>query len=137
MTNESLQYIEPLITSFFSVFDNRDDRVPDLSCLGSMFVPGAIITKRDGDQLNVMSLDDFTAPRQTLLTNGTLVDFHEWEIEAQTFVDNGIATRISKYGKEGALNGEPFSGLGMKSIQLVLTDKGWKIASVLWEDINS
>ena len=137
MTNKSLQYIEPLITSFFSVFDNRDDRIPDLSCLGSMFVTGAIISKRDGDQLEVMSLDDFTAPRQTLLVSGTLVDFHEWEIEAQTFVSNGIATRICKYGKEGVLNGEPFSGLGMKSIQMVLTDKGWKIASILWEDIDS
>jgi ribosomal-protein-serine acetyltransferase len=136
MTDYDPCSIDELTQTFFSVFDNRRGKVPDLSCLDQMFVEPAIITKREGDHLEIMSLAEFVAPRQDLLTSGALVEFHEWEVEAQTFVDGGIATRICKYMKEGLLNGEPFSGVGMKSIQFVRTGRGWRITSVLWEDIE-
>jgi len=134
MTDDSKRAIDDLASAFFSVFDNRENKTPDLSCLYRMFTERAIITKRDGDHLDIMSLDEFVAPRQDLLTSGTLVDFHEWEVEARTFVDGGIATRLCSYLKEGVMSGEPFSGGGMKSIQFVRIAEGWRIGSVLWED---
>jgi hypothetical protein len=136
MTDYDPCSIDELTQAFFSVFDNRRGRVPDLSRLDQIFVERAIITKREGDHLEIMSLAEFVAPRQDLLCSGILVEFHEWEVEAQTFVDGGIATRICKYMKEGLLNGEAFSGVGMKSIQFVRTGRGWRITSVLWEDIQ-
>lgn len=134
MTDDSKRAIDDLASAFFSVFDNRENKTPDLSCLDQMFTERAIITKRDGDRLDIMSLDEFVAPRQDLLTRGRLVDFHEWEVEARTFVDGGMATRICSYLKEGVMNGEPFSGGGTKSIQFVRIAEGWRIGSVLWED---
>jgi len=136
MTDRKPCSIDELTQMFFSVFDNRQGRVPDLSCLDQMFVERAIITRREDNHLDVMSLAEFVAPRQDLLSNGTLTEFHEWEVEARTFVDGGIATRICKYMKEGVLDGGPFSGVGMKSIQFVRTGEGWRTASVLWEDIE-
>ncbi|MGI9265319.1 MAG: DUF4440 domain-containing protein, partial [Gammaproteobacteria bacterium] len=128
--------IDELTHAFFSVFDNRRGTAPDLSRLSQMFVERAIITRRDDHLLDVMSLDEFVAPRQDLFNTGKLVDFHEWEVESQTFLDGGIATRICEYKKEGVLEGEPFSGGGTKSIQFVQVAEGWRIASVLWEDAD-
>ena len=83
-----------------------------------------------------MSLHDFVTPRDAMLKNGTLTDFHEWEVTAKTFVNGATATRICKYGKEGLLDGKEFSGSGMKSIQMTLAQHGWKIISILWEDLE-
>jgi hypothetical protein len=136
MSEKNIQDIDELIAGFFSIFDNRAQRAPNFSLLGSMFIPGAIITKCSSDQKDTMSLVDFVTPREVLFEGGTLTDFHEWEVTAQTFVNGVTATRICTYAKEGFLHGQLFSGSGMKSIQLVLTQEGWKILSILWEDIE-
>jgi hypothetical protein len=69
-----------------------------------------------------------------MLADGTLVDFHEWEIEAETTVLGAIASRRSRYGKSGTLDGAPYAGGGRKFIQLCRTEGGWRIVSILWED---
>lgn len=136
MSEKNIQDIDKLIAGFFSIFDNRAQRVPNFSQLGPMFLPGAIITKCSSDQKETMSFVDFVMPREALFKGGTLTDFHEWEVTAQTFVNGVTATRICTYAKEGFLDDQFFSGSGMKSIQLVLTQEGWKILSILWEDLE-
>ncbi len=81
-----------------------------------------------------MSVDAFISPARQLLTDGSLVDFHEWEVDATTFVFGGIACRTLRYAKQGILNGVAFSGEGMKSIHLARTAEGWRITSVIWQD---
>jgi hypothetical protein len=81
-----------------------------------------------------MALQEFISPREAMLTGGSLVEFHEWETEAKTFVSGVTATRICRYEKEGRLNGEPYAGRGAKSIQMTRTPEGWRILSILWED---
>ena len=134
MIENEQEKIDTLITAFFAIFDNHASKIPDFATLEEMFISGASIIKRDGDQLEKMSVPEFILPRKELLTNGSLVEFHEWEIAQETFMTMGIATRICSYGKKGLLNGEPYAGQGEKHIQLILTVQGWKIASILWED---
>ena len=136
MSKKQIQDIDKLIAVFFSIFDNRTLEVPDLSRLEPMFVPGATITKCSNGHIETMSLIDFITPRNALFKSGTLIGFHEWEVTAETFVNNVTATRICTYAKEGVLDGQLFSGSGMKSIQLFLTQEGWKINSILWEDLE-
>ena len=81
-----------------------------------------------------MSLNEFITPREKLLTDDSLTEFHEWETENQTFVNCGIATRICHFKKKGILNGQPYDGQGEKHIQLVFSNQSWKIASVIWQD---
>lgn len=128
--------IDRLIVEFFSIFDNRADKIPNLASLESMFSTGAIITKCSSDQKETMSLVDFVTPRDALFKSGRLIDFHEWEVSAKTFINGVTATRICIYAKEGILDNKQFSGSGMKSIQLNLTHEGWKIISILWEDME-
>ncbi len=130
----SLTEIDELIGDFFAVFDNRGQRVPDMSSLNDMFLPGATITKVEGSDAETMSVADFITPRESILTDGSLVDFHEWEVSSKTHLNDATATRLCEYEKAGKLFGEEYSGSGSKSIQLVRTHDGWKISSVLWED---
>ncbi|WP_448563295.1 hypothetical protein [Thalassotalea ganghwensis] len=121
---------------FFSIFDNRDGKTPNFDELKGMFIDGANIVKRHEQHLEVMSVDAFILPRKRLLTDGSLIEFYEWEIEHQTITSMGLATRISTYGKSGLLNGQPYTGQGEKHIQLILTSQGWKIASIIWQDYS-
>lgn len=134
MNSNEQQNIDNLITSFYSIFDNRADKIPDFKALEDMFIAGAIITKRQSSDLDQTSVSDFISPRKEILTNGTLVQFCEWELTQHTIISNGIATRISTYAKQGYLNGQNYSGQGHKHIQLLSTSAGWKIASIIWED---
>ena len=43
--------------------------------------------------------------------------------------------RVSRpIGKAGLMDGAPYGGGGTKHISLVLTEAGWRIVSVAWED---
>lgn len=126
--------INNLVTSFFSIFDNRAGKRPDFDKLENMFIDGAFIIKRNDDHLEKMSISEFILPRKKLLTDGSLVEFNEWEIEQETIITMGIATRICKYGKNGILNGQQYIGKGEKHIQLLSMPLGWKIVSILWQD---
>jgi len=129
--------IDELVARFFGVFDNRNGRVPDFAAFATLFIRGAVITVRNAGNVQVLSLADFVAPREKLLTGGALTDFHEWELESDTFVSGGIASRNCRYRKEGTMNELPYTGQGTKSFHFVRTDSGWRIASVLWEDSDA
>lgn len=133
---DEIRIIDRLITEFFSIFDNRQGKAPDLSDIRNFFIKGAIITKRGEENISVMSVDEFIEPRKNLLLDGTLVDFHEFELDSITKVEGGIASRLSNYKKQGLMNGESYYGQGKKHIQFVKIEGAWKITSVLWEDFE-
>ena len=74
------------------------------------------------------------APRQALLTGGTLVDFHEWELSGRTELFGDIAHHWGSYAKAGTQDGVPFTGRGMKTLQLVRMPSGWRISAAAWDD---
>lgn len=126
--------IDDLVAEFFAAFDNRAGRTMDAARLRSLFLPGAIVVKRTGDTIEEMSVDAFITPRADLLASGRLTDFHEWETGARTQVTGGAASRVSRYSKEGMLDGAPYAGSGVKHTSFVRTATGWRIASLVWED---
>ncbi|APR78088.1 Acetyltransferase [Minicystis rosea] len=126
--------IDALATRFFALFTNRDGALPAVVALPHFFLPGAVITRVARDDLAVLDVDGFMMPRAELLSNGRLVGFSEREIDARTDVSGRIATRWIRYRKAGTLDGAPFEAEGTKTMQLVRTDRGWKIAALAWED---
>ena len=126
--------IDRLITSFFSAFNNKGSSEPALDAIHGYCIPEAIIIRKSGSDQEIFTLDTFIAPRKTILTDGTLTDFSEWEVKSETVVNRNIAQRRSEYEKTGTLNGNAFSERGTKMFHLIKTQAGWKIASVLWED---
>lgn len=131
------QQIDQLITTFFSIFDNRNGNEPDLTQLHALFCHNAIITKVDENSIETMTLPQFIAPRQQMLQAKIIVEFHEWEDRQQTLLETNaanIATRISHYRKQGIKDGTSFEGSGNKHIQLIKTPQGWRINSIIWQD---
>ena len=126
--------IDFVVKRFFSTFSNKDGKSANLQCLTDIFVPGGVTVKTCGEPPSVCGVADFIAPRHKLLNDGELEDFSEEELWERTDIFGSIAQRICSYKKSGVLSGKKFETKGMKSIQLVNTDAGWKISSVAWDD---
>jgi hypothetical protein len=131
---EPLTDINNIVSSFFDSFDNRKARVPNFDHFSNLFVEDSVIGNRANAGVTLWSLHDFWKPRNELLSNGRLCEFHEWETDSDTSIINGIAIRRSGYEKEGFLDGHPYAGVGTKFFQLALTPDDWRIVYLLWED---
>ena len=129
-----LAAIEAVVRAFFGAFTSGPDCIERLDALRTMFVPGAVIVRTCGLEPALYGIDEFIAPRQTLLTSGTLVDFKEWAEAGRTEVFGDIAHWFGSYAKEGVQDGIPFTGRGMKTMQFVRTPDGWRISAAAWDD---
>jgi len=128
--------IDALAARFLGAFDNRGGRCPTLAALPYWLLPDAQIRHHDGQQgPQPMDVPGFVLPRAELLREGgRLQDFAEWELAQETRIQGRIAQRWLRYEKAGRLDGAPHAGRGQKSLQLLKTARGWKIAALLWED---
>ena len=123
-----------MISAFYAAFDNRGGRAPATQTLRELFAPDGRITRVSAEGVASWDVDSFIAPREAMLTDGRLTDFHEWETDGATEVMGAIAVHRSHYRKTGRLDGAPYPGGGRKLISLCQTDGRWRIVSVVWED---
>ena len=126
--------IAAVVRTFFAAFVSDPDCAARLDELRAVFLPEAVIVRTCGGAPAVYDVDGFTAPRQALLSGGTLVDFREWELHGRTDVFGDIAQHFGAYAKAGVQDGTPFTGRGMKTLQLVRTAAGWRISAAAWDD---
>jgi hypothetical protein len=132
--NDDQHAIDELVAAFFRLFDNRDGATPNLRGIFDLCIPEAVIAKCVPPAPEVMSLQSFIAPRQELLTNGTLTEFHEVETSSRTSIFGNVAQRACTYAKAGVLDGVPFETRGAKVFQFIKTPHGWRISAVSWDD---
>lgn len=126
--------LDRLMRTFLGAFGNTGGSRPDLDALREVFIPEAVIIANVGSGPVVYDLDAFIEPRRTMLTDGTLTEFSEWEVVERTEVFGSIAHRYGEFGKSGFLRGEWFEGSGRKSTQFVRTHAGWRMSSLTWEE---
>ncbi|GAB2808915.1 hypothetical protein [Ferruginibacter profundus] len=136
-TTKDKLIIDDLIQAFYNVFNNLNQRQVDCDTLYMLCIPETIIIKKSSEEEIVYNLASFIKPRQTILTDGTLIEFEEFETEEDTMIIGNIARRYSKYKKRGCLNGAYFEGSGNKLFQFINTKNSWRISSVIWEDAES
>lgn len=129
--------INRLTSRFFNLFTNTNQQTPPLDDLYSICLQKAIIAKKEIDRTEIYDLEEFLNPRKIILTDGTLTEFREYEVSEETRISNHLAQRISRYHKDGYLNGVYFSENGTKLFQFTNDENTWKIASVIWEDSTS
>jgi hypothetical protein len=130
MTEADERQIDALVAAFFALFSNRGGAVPNLRAIFDLCIPQAVISKTP----EVDSLETFIAPREVLLTGGTLVDFEEFEVSHRTGIFGTVAQRASVYIKRGVMKGVPFETRGSKVFQFIKTAHGWRISAVAWTD---
>jgi hypothetical protein len=126
--------IAAIVRTFFAAFVSGADSTARLDALRELFLAGAVIVKTCGAEPIVYGVDSFIAPRQALLTGGTLVGFAERELSGHTEVFGDIAQHFCSYAKSGVQDGTSFTARGMKTLQFVRTAAGWKISAVAWDD---
>jgi hypothetical protein len=123
--------IEDMVQAFFAAFNSGPDSAARLDKLRSMFLPGAVIIRTCGLEPMVHGLEEFIAPRDALLSGGTLVGFSEWPLAGRIDLFGDIAHWFGTCAKEGVREGAPFTGRGT---QFVRTSKGWRISAMAWDD---
>jgi hypothetical protein len=128
------QAIAGIVRTFFAAFASGRDSADRLAALRAVLLPEAVITRTCGESPTVMGVEDFIAPRQRLLSDGTLVDFREWELSGHTDLFGDVAHHFCSYAKAGVQDGTPFRARGMKSLQFVRTSHGWRISALAWDD---
>jgi hypothetical protein len=126
--------IDTLVGAFFALFSNAGGTIPNLRAIFDLCIPQAVISKCVTSSPEVFTLESFIAPREVLLTGGSLTNFHEVETAHRTRVFGNIAQRVSAYTKSGVLDGAPFQSRGVKVFQFVRTADGWRITAVSWDD---
>jgi hypothetical protein len=129
-----LEAIADITRTFFAAFVSGAECAGGLERLRQVLLPEAVIIRTGGDAPVVYTVDSFIAPRQALLTGGTLTDFSEWELSGRTDVFGDIAHRFCSYAKAGVQDGVPFTARGMKTLQFVRTPTGWRISAAAWDD---
>src|SRR6478672_6751501 len=126
--------IRSVVDAFFGAFVSGPGCSERMAGLRDLFVPGAVVVRTCGLPPCVMPVEEFIAPREALLTGGSLTDFREWPVAGHTEVFGDIAHWFGSYAKAGLQDGVPFTGRGMKSIQLIRTAGGWRISAAAWDD---
>ena len=126
--------IDRLTREFFDLFTNYGGRIPSLSRINDLFIPEGIVIKNVGGNTEIFSLSSFIAPRQKILTDGTLADFQERELTERTDIAGAVAQRFCTYTKSGKFKGESFENQGVKTLQFIKTNNTWKISAVAWDD---
>ena len=125
---------DELVHAFFDHFTNRGGATPNLRAIRDLCLPEVVIAKCVTSPPEVMSLETFIAPREALLSNGTLTDFQEAEVARHREVFGNVAQRWCTYVKSGVLDGRPFETRGVKVFQFVRCPGGWRISAVSWDD---
>jgi len=128
-----VEEITALLSTFFDAFVSGDDISAQMDALRAVMLPNALVVKTCGSPATY-SVEEFIAPREAILTDGTLTDFREWPAAGRLDIFGDIAQWFGSYRKTGVQEGTGFTGAGMKSVQFVRTDEGWRIAAAVWDD---
>ena len=126
--------IDALVARLYAAFRTRDGALPPVDTLRDVFLPDALIVKAVGPVPHVFDVTRFIETRRAILTDGSLRDFDEWELDARTLRVGHVVHRWSLYRKVGTKDGVAFDVRGVKSLQCVSTPDGWRIASLAWDD---
>lgn len=125
--------INQLVKAFFSAFTNKSVK-PNFKILNKVCIDEVIIIKNTNSVCEKYNLESFISPRKDILTNGTITDFEETEVNEKTIINKNIALRVSQYEKKGIRNNNLFFGKGTKMFQFIKIENNWKICSLIWDD---
>ncbi|MDW3209591.1 MAG: hypothetical protein R8N23_06985 [Reichenbachiella sp.] len=128
--------IDRIIKEFFDLFTTKDDCKPKLDHIYELCIPQTTIIKNVDGLTEIYDLKTFIAPRKKLLSDGSLIDFSEYEIQERTDIFGNIAQRFCIYEKTGTLNDKTFIIQGLKTFQFIKMKGEWKISSMAWDDEN-
>ena len=126
--------LDRLTMKFFQAVSFEPGEAPSYASIAALFIERGLLIKNVGSAPEISSVQEFIAPREALVSSGTLTRFHESEISESTLIFGNVAHRFSVYAKSGTLNAKPFEARGMITTQFVNTPEGWKMSAMAWDD---
>ncbi|MBM7520239.1 nuclear transport factor 2 family protein [Nocardioides nitrophenolicus] len=126
--------VRAVVDRFFAAFVSGPEAAARAEDLRAVLLPEALLVSAAGAGLTTYDVESFIAPRVALLGSGALSDFREWVESARVDRFGEIAQVWCTYAKSWRQDGEPRTGSGAKSLQLVRTAGGWRISAVVWDD---
>ena len=126
--------LDRLTMKFFHAVSFEPGEAPSYTSIADLCTERGRHIKNGGSAPESSSVQEFIAPREALVSSGTLTRFHESEISESTVIFGNVAHRFSAYAKSGTLNAKPFEARGMITTQFVNTPEGWKMSAMAWDD---
>jgi len=126
--------LDSLAIQFFRAVSFEAGETPPYDRIHALFIARGRLIKNTASTPEVSTVGEFIAPRQAMVSSGTLTRFREWELSQTTQIFGNIAHRYSAYAKEGTMNGAAFEARGVISTQFVKTPEGWKMSAMAWDD---
>ena len=125
-----------VVETFFAAFESGEGVDGRIDALRAVMLPEALVVRTCGLPPAAYDVTTFLEPRRVLLSDGTLVDFAEHAVQGRVDVFGDVAHWFGSYEKDGLLDGQPGAGAGMKSVQLVRTEAGWRVSAAAWDDVR-
>ena len=126
--------IDALTRDFFRAVSFTEGNKPAYQNLYKLFIESGQLIKNSSSVPEISTVSQFIEPRQRMVDSGELTCFKEVETAEITEMFGNIAHRFSTYEKYGINQGTEFEGRGAISLQYIMTDTGWKISSMVWDD---
>lgn len=135
-SDPDVEAVLEVVSVFFAAFASGEGVDARIDALSAVMLPEALVVRTCGLPPAAYDVTSFLEPRRAMLADGTLAGFAERAVQGRVEVFGDVAHWFGSYEKDGLLHGEPGAGAGMKSIQLVRTDAGWRISAAAWDDVR-
>ncbi|HUP64401.1 MAG TPA: HIT domain-containing protein [Thermoanaerobaculia bacterium] len=122
--------IGSVVRASYASISFREGEEPDWIADAEAFLPDARLIRVSSEGVQVMDLEAFRSSYESLMQQTGWSSFTEEEVSCRIEELGVVAHVASDYI---ARHGEEIVGRGTNSVQLVRTEKGWKIASMAWE----
>ncbi len=135
--SSSKHEIDSLTSNFFRAVSFIEGNKPAYQNLYQLFIESGQLIKTSALLPEISTVRQFIEPRQRMVDAGELTAFKEVETAEITEMFGNVAHRFSTYEKYGINKEAEFEGRGIISMQFIMTETGWKISSMAWDDERS
>jgi hypothetical protein len=128
--------IDYVTEEFYESLSFQDGEVPDLDNVKTLFYGDGVLINNSFSKPIAYTADTFIQTLESQIAEGTLKQFMQRELYANTEIFGKVAQRISVY--EYSFSDYQTNNLprGINYIQLIQTDDSWLITSMAWADEN-
>ena len=105
---------------------------PRYEGIKKFFIPQAQLINFRSDSAQITNINQFIYLYRTFVETDDVKAFSEKELYGKTEQFGRVAERISNYKSE-IINSDTTIERGINSFQLIKTNNGWKVSSIIWD----
>lgn len=124
--------IKKAVADAYRIISFKTGEQPKYDSVKYFFMPQAQFFNFRNDTLETFTIDQFVKVYRSFIESNHINSFYEIELKGNTDQFGRIAQRISTYATY--INTmDTATERGVNSFQLVKTNEGWKVTSIIWD----